>query len=65
MISHIQSPMGFYYKYDKTAHTAERLTRRANQTSTFGVGQPDFSIQSMSPGELEHIARLMRAGENK
>lgn len=65
MISHIKSPMGYFYKYDKGATSAEKLTRRVSETGRFGVGQPDFSIQQMTPGELEHIARLMRAEETK
>ncbi len=61
MISRIKSPMGFYYKFDNHAPSGERLARRTSESGPFSVGQPDFSIQTMSAEELEHIARLMRA----
>lgn len=60
--SPIKSPMGFYYKYDRTLSNAERLTRRTAETGPYSVGMPSFSIALMTPGELEHIARVMRAG---
>lgn len=63
MISTIKSPMGFYYKFDANVPTAERLTRRTGITGNWGVGHPDFSIQTMTPAELEHIARIMRIKE--
>lgn len=53
------SPMGWFYKFNTTAPTAERLTRNSTGVGRFGVGDPMFSIQCMTAAELRHIAALM------
>lgn len=65
MISRIKSPLGYYYKYEPNRPLGERLARRADEISSWSIGEPHFSLQVMPPQELEHIARLMRAAGAK
>ena len=59
------SPLGYHYRFDTQAPAGQRLTRRLPTETTWGVGKPEFSIQTMSAEELRFVAGVIdeaRAG---
>lgn len=60
------SPQGWYYKFDPSAASGERITRKRHVEQPWTVGQPEFSIQLLSADELRFVAGVIdeaRAGK--
>jgi len=49
------SPMGWFYRFDPTAPSGQRLFRRRDPRHKW----EDFSIQLMTPDELRYVASVI------
>lgn len=56
-----RSPLGYLYRYDPKAPPGQRLARRRTDLRPWQLGKPEFSIQTLPPDELRHIADLIDA----
>lgn len=53
------SPMGYYYRFDPAAPAGQRLTRKRHMEQPWTVGQPEFTIQTMTAEELRFVAGVI------
>lgn len=53
------SPMGYLYKFDPDAPPGKRLARKRHHEQPWMIGQPDFSLQTMTADELRFVAGVI------